>query len=129
MDPLRKRFAMFLLGCVPLRLALVYIVAFDILGDKGLKAMAVMAGVVAVGFITIFVGGLRRTGLETGGAPIWWNWLRPVHATLYGLFAYFAWTGNRMVAWKLLLLDVCIGLISFLVYHGIHGNVRHVMNL
>ena len=44
--------------------------------------------VIALGFITIYVFGWRKTGLETMGAPIWWNDLRPLHGALYGIAAY-----------------------------------------
>lgn len=121
---LRKRFALFLLGCVPVRLALVYLVAAE---RVGLKMMAFFGGCIALGFATIFAGGLRRTGLETGGAPIWWNWLRPVHALLWGLFAYFAWIGRSSVAWKLLFVDICVGTISFFIYHGMQCNLQKML--
>lgn len=124
MDPaLRKRFALFLLACVPVRLLLVFVVATGVLSTTWLKWMAVPAAMVAGGFAAIFAGGLRRTGLETGGAPIWWNSLRPVHALLWGGVAYCAWTGRRALAWRILLADVCIGLISFLVHHGAAGDM------
>ena len=50
------------------------------------------------------------------GGESWWNNLRPVHALLYGLFAYNAIIGNRG-AWIYLLIDVLIGLFSFLIFH------------
>jgi len=110
---------MFLLGCIPLRLLLVYLVASDVVGGMWLKVGAVLAGAVAIGFAAIFLGGWRKTGRETGGQPIWWNLLRPVHAVLWGLVAWFAWTGKSDIVWRLLLADVCIGLVSFFVYHGL----------
>ena len=76
------------------------------------------AALVAIGFTTVYMGGLRQTGVETEGEPIWWNSLRPVHAALYAAFAYCAWTGRRQLVWATLLLDVAIGLASFLHHHG-----------
>lgn len=116
MTPLQKRITLFLFGCIPVRLLFVYI-AYAITDRAAQKAMALVGASIAMGFTIIFLGGFRKTGIETGGAPIWWNWLRPVHAILYGMFAYFAWTGKMSVAWKLLLADVCVGLISFLLHH------------
>lgn len=116
---LQKRFAMFLLGCIPIRLLLVYLVASDIVSGVWLKMGAILAGMIAFGFFTIFLGGLRKTGLETGGQPIWWNLLRPVHGVLWGLIAWFAWINKGSVVWRLLLADVSIGLVSFFVYHGL----------
>ncbi len=80
-----------------------------------LKVMAVPALAIAIGFTIIFIGGYRKTGIETGGRKIWWNSLRPVHATFYALFAYFAWKGNREVAWKLLAADVLIGVTAKII--------------
>ena len=35
----------------------------------------------------IELGDYRKTGKEVFGSKIWWNDLRPVHASLYILFA------------------------------------------
>jgi hypothetical protein len=67
------------------------------------------------------LSGKRKTGPEVFGDKIWWNKLRPVHSLLYFLFAYNAINGNRN-AWKFLLLDVIIGLISFLSFHYFNGD-------
>ena len=113
---LQQRMAMFLVGCIGTRTLLVYLAAT--VPPVWLKVMAVLGGLVVAGFTAIYVGGLRQTGLETGGQPIWWNSLRPVHAALYAAFAYYAWTGQRQTAWVTLLLDVAIGLASFLYHHS-----------
>lgn len=116
MTPLQRRFVLFLVGCMGVRSLLVYAAAT--VPDPWLKAMAIPAALIALGFASIYIGGFRRTGVETGGAPIWWNDLRPVHAALYALFAWAAWTGQRAVAWKLLLADLVIGLVAFLHFHA-----------
>lgn len=119
---LQQRFVLFLVGCIGTRSLFVYMAATLPLG--WLKAMAIPAAAIALGFAIIFLGGFRTTGLETGGKPIWWNALRPIHAILYALFAYFAWSGNRDMAWKLLLADVLIGLASFLTFHAAQGHMN-----
>jgi hypothetical protein len=60
--------------------------------------------------------GTRKTGQEVFGEKIWWNDLRPLHSLLYFLFAYNAITGNKN-SWVYLLIDVIIGLVSFLIFH------------
>ena len=112
---LNQRIALFLVGCMGTRALLVYLAATVSLG--GLKAMAVLASAAALGFAVIYFGGLRQTGAETGGQPIWWNSLRPVHALMYAAFAYFAWTGQRRPAWIILLVDLVVGLASFTYQH------------
>lgn len=103
-------------ACVAARLLLV-LLACCLLSDAGLRVMAVAAAAVAVGFTVIYLGGYRKTGVETGGGPIWWNHLRPFHALAYFLFAYLAWTGQRALAWKVLLLDVVVGTAAFAWHH------------
>ena len=109
-----QRVALFLVGCMGSRALLVYLAATVPL--MWLKVMAVLAAVVALGFTAIYVGGLRSTGPETGGQPIWWDNLRPVHAALYAAFAYYAWTGERRMAWTALAVDVGIGLLSYMAH-------------
>ena len=81
----------------------------------------------AAGFIYIFLTGSRKTGMETFGDKIWWNDLRPVHALMYGLFAYNAINKNPN-AWIFLLIDVIIGLFSFLIFHYKNGDFHKVFN-
>lgn len=117
MDPLALRMLMFFGGCITTRLILVYL-AFTFAYNKPqyLQWMGYIAILPALGFTIIYLGGYRKTGAEVFGERIWWNDLRPVHATLYAVFAYLAITKNKH-AWKVLLMDVVIGLIAFLVHH------------
>jgi hypothetical protein len=84
-----------------------------------LPYMGYLAAMISIGFFYVFFTGSRKTGPETGGKPIWWNNLRPVHGFLYGLFAYGAITRNPD-SWKLLLADTMIGLAAFLNHHFLH---------
>lgn len=115
MTPLEKRLTLFLLGCIPIRL--LFVVAALLLPEDVLRALSLVALSAAIGFWVIFIGGLRKTGLETLGAPIWWNYLRPIHGTIWFFIAYYGWLKKREYVWKLMLLDVCFGLVSFTVYH------------
>lgn len=116
MDPLHKRFMLFLLGCIPSRLLLV--LATMLMPLWCLKVFSILAAIVATGFWTIFLMGWRKAGLETQGAPIWWNMLRPIHGMLWMIVAYNAWHLRRDMVWKYLLADVCLGLVSFSIYHS-----------
>lgn len=112
---MNTRILLFLFACVPIRLLLVY--AITVVSRDLLRVMAVGALIISLGFTVIFIGGFRKTGIETGGKPIWWNMLRPFHASMYAGVAYYAWVGNRSVASRLLLLDIFVGLIGFIAYH------------
>lgn len=121
LNTIQKRFLLFLIGCIGLRTLFVFVakkVSLTILPYLGLLAI-----LPAIGFMTIFLTGIRPTGGEVFGDKIWWNVLRPVHALLYALFAYSAITKQRD-AWKFLAIDVLVGLISFLTYHTMNGNLK-----
>lgn len=101
----------FLIGCIGSRLTLSYLAYSrpDMLPWLGLLALAI-----SVGFTMIYINGWRKTGIETGGKPIWWNHLRPFHAFTYGLFALLALQGVHEHAWKVLLFDTLVGLSAFI---------------
>jgi len=126
MNNLQKRFLMFLIGCIGLRSLFVIIAKY--INTKYLKYLGYLALLPAIGFMYIYLTGSRKTGAETFGEKIWWNNLRPIHSLLYFLFAYNAIIGNRQ-AWIYLLVDVIIGLISFLIHHYLNGDFNKVMNI
>ena len=112
MNTAQKRMLLFLLGCIPMRLLFAYVSYRQIC----MPYLAVIALFISIGFMSIYLFGLRPTGAETFGQPIWWNDLRPVHAVLYAVFAYCAIHPNYAKhAWLVLFTDVIIGLIAFLL--------------
>ncbi len=113
-DSLRKRFVFFLVGCIGVRCALAYMAKHA--SPWLLHAMGYIAILPAIGFFYLYFSGTRTTGPEVFGDTIWWNHLRPVHGVLYGLFAYHAIMGYPY-AWTYLLVDVIVGLSSFLLFH------------
>ena len=123
MNNIQKRFLMFLIGCIGVRSSLVVIAKkIDI---KYLPILGYLALLPCIGFIYIFLSGARKTGAEVFGEEIWWNDLRPIHAALYGLFAYNAIKRNKN-AWVYLLIDVVLGLSSFLIHHYLNGDFKKV---
>ena len=123
MNTIQKRFLLFIFGCIGMR-ALFVVIAKNI-DNKFLPYLGYLALLMAAGFIYIFVTGTRKTGVEVFGDKIWWNNLRPVHALMYGLFAYNAINKNPN-SWIFLLIDVIIGLISFLIFHYKNGDFHKV---
>lgn len=118
MNDIQKRFLLFLLGCIPLRIGFILIAKNY---TNYLRIMSYFALIISIGFFYIFLSGVRKTGRETLGDKIWWNNLRPVHGLLYLLFAIYAFQGKKE-AWMFLLIDVLVGLSSFLVFHYQEGN-------
>ena len=119
MNNLQKRFLMFLLGCIGMRLA--FVVIAKNINARYLKYLGYLTLLPAIGFMFIYLTGSRKTGMETFGEKIWWNNLRPIHSILYFLFAYNAIIGNTN-SWIYLLVDVIIGLTSFLIFHYYRGD-------
>ena len=126
MNHLQQRFLMFLIGCVGIRSLFVIIAKY--INTKYLKYLGYLALVPAIGFMYIYLTGSRKTGAEVFGEKIWWNNLRPIHSILYFLFAYNAIIGNKQ-SWIYLLVDVLIGLISFLTHHYVNGNLFTLLNI
>ena len=126
MNDLHKRFLMFLIGCIGVRSLFVIIAKY--VNTKYLKYLGYLALLPAIGFMYIYLSGIRNTGLGAFGEKIWWNHLRPVHSILYFLFAYNAIIGNKN-AWLYLLADVLIAFISFLIYHYINGDFKRFQEI
>jgi hypothetical protein len=124
MNTIQKRFLLFLFGCIGTRSLFVYLA--KIANETYLRYMGYIAILPAIGFFYLFLSGSRKTGAEVFGDKIWWNDLRPVHGFLYFLFAYNAITGNSF-AWIYLLVDVIIGLISFLSFHYYNNDFVHLL--
>jgi hypothetical protein len=125
MTDIQKRFLLFLFGCIGMRSLFVIIAKNISIGY--LPFLGYLALLPAIGFVYIYLSGSRQTGAEVFGGKIWWNKLRPIHALLYFTFAYNAIIGNKG-AWIYLLIDLIIGLSSFLIYHYIIGDFSKVFN-
>ena len=119
MNTIQKRFLLFLIGCIGTRTLLVYLAKNA--DSIYLKYMGYIALLPAIGFYYLFLTGSRKTGNEVFGNKIWWDNLRPLHGLLYFLFAFSA-INNYKFAWIYLLIDVIIGLISFITFHYSNNN-------
>jgi hypothetical protein len=104
----------FLVGCMGARLALTLLAKNG--SKKILKLLSIVTGLISIGFLSIYLLGLRKTGAEVGGREIWWNDLRPMHAFLYGAFSIAAYMGDSN-SWILLLLDTVLGLTAYIGHY------------
>lgn len=102
----KKRLALFLFGCIGTRLLFVYVAKTR---TDFLPYMAIIAILIATGLMYFYLTGTRTSGPEVFGEMIWWNHLRPVHATMYTLFAILAAQKNKNAYW-ILFIDAMIGL-------------------
>lgn len=119
MKAIQKRFLLFLGGCIPARLFVVWLAKITPLNY--LPYLGALALFPAIGFLYLFFTGKRQIGLETQGAPIWWAPFRLIHGLIYFGFAYAAIQQVAM-AYQILLLDVCLGLGLFLWHHYTVGS-------
>ena len=126
MNAIQKRFLGFLGLCIPSRIFFVYLAKK--IDRKYLPYLGYLSLLPAIGFFTIYMLDLRKTGIETQGSKIWWNNLRPVHAFLYFYFAYLAINSN-INSYKILLFDVIIGLVAFLIYHFQNNSFSKIDNI
>ena len=120
MNPIQKRFSLFLFLCIVIRSFLIYISYKLKNNSKYLKIMGLILLFPAFGFLYIYFTNKRKTGKEVFGGKIWWNDLRPIHGIIYILFSLFSLVNNKTMnnnAWLFLLIDVILGLSCFLVYH------------
>ena len=124
MNTTQKRFLLFLIGCIGTRTLFVFLAKYA--STPYLQYMGYLALLPAIGFFYIILTGSRKTGAEVFGDKIWWNNLRPVHGLMYFLFAYNAITGNSS-AWIYLLIDVMIGLASFLIFHYMNNDFKDLL--
>ena len=114
MNTIQERFVLFLFACIGTRSFFVYLAKNA--NSTYLKYMGYLSILPAIGFFYLFLSGSRKTGAEVFGNKIWWNNLRPIHGLMYFLFAYNAINGDAF-AWIYLLIDIIIGLVSFLYFH------------
>ena len=107
-----KRLLLFIFGCIGLRSLLAYIA--KIVNVKYLPYLGYLAIIPVIGWLYIYFTGSRTTGAEVFGDKIWWNNIRPLHAILYGLFAWNAINKNTN-AYIYLVIDVIFGLTAFIL--------------
>jgi len=101
----------FFLGCVPLRLLLVYL-AYKLPVQK-LKIMGYLMVLVAIGFIMSYMN-FKENDNGAFGSLVWWNNYRAIHAAMYLVFSIMV-LGNINIdkAYLVLLIDVIIGIGAF----------------
>jgi hypothetical protein len=125
MNNFQKRFLLFIFGCILIRT--LFVIISKNIDIKLLPYLGYLALIPSLGFFYIYLTNSRKTGAEVFGDKIWWNNLRPLHGILYGLFAYNAINRNPN-SYIYLLIDVILGLTSFLIFHYYNGDFEKLIN-
>ena len=123
MNKLQKRFTLFLLGCIPVRFLFVYIAKNIPINYLPLTAPITL--IMGLGFLFVFFAGKEKGA--TFNQVAWWHYLRPIHGLLYILYSYYAYKKNSD-AYKILLFDVILGLLSFFIYHISVGSFKKLFH-
>ncbi len=103
---------LFLLGCIPIRLLLVYI-SRKIPGN----VLFLPLMLIGLGFLFLYLTNGRMNAPESQSGTTWWAKLRIIHAGLYLTASYLAFHGSDKV-WIPLLIDLIFGLVAFLVHYN-----------
>jgi hypothetical protein len=109
-----NRIALFLGGCMVVRLSFVYL-AYT-LPPHWVQWMSIPAALFGLSFILLNLFHLRQTGREVNYERIWWDPIRPVHGMFYLTFAYLAWTLHPQ-AYVPLAIDIVFGFLAFIWFH------------
>ena len=125
MNDLKKRFYLFLLGCIGARTLFTVIAACS--SSSTLSILGYLALLPVFGWLYIMLFGERNTGPEVFGGRIWWQKLRPVHTLLWAGFAYRAIFGLPS-PYRLLAIDTLIGLGAFLFHHYMNGELEVMLS-
>lgn len=100
---------LFLLGCIPVRIALA-ILAYKLSSDQ-LQTLSIPLFLIGASFLYLYVFNKRLDAPEAGGKT-WWSNLRPIHGMLYLTAALYASRGDHLAA-AVLGADVAFGLFVF----------------
>ena len=131
----KKRILLFLIGCMGLRLFMGLFIKSNYCNRYMCSMLSITLLLIGIGFLVIYFGDLRKSGIETGGQPIWWNNLRPFHGLIYcvsgllilsnsivGKFDSVGKVGSfdfdyKNLAGNLIIIDAVVGLIAWKWYH------------
>jgi len=130
MNNIQKRFILFLFGCMLVRGFLILLAKYSVNKYHTIfSTLGIFSIIIGIGFLTIYITNIRKTGPEVFGEKIWWNNIRPLHGILYLLFGLISLFGSQSLkekAWIILLIDFILGLFSFLFYHYKQGNFSKI---
>lgn len=110
---LEKRYLLFLLGCIPLRIIIAIIPLY--IDTKFLPYYGLILSLFAIAFFVLYFKQLRMKAFE-GGGDTWWADFRILHGLLYLCAAIYSFQ-EKILASVPLLMDAILGLVLFIYHH------------
>lgn len=107
---IEQRRSYFVFGCIPVRILLA--ASLFVVPEAQVTVASTILCAIGASFAALYIFKLRLNAPE-GGGETWWNYLRPLHAVLYLLAAHLLFTGNRIYASMVLIVDVIVGMVAW----------------
>ena len=123
-ENVKYRMLIFMIVCIGARLSLAYLAR--VIPNDFLIVFSSILGLIGLSFLFLYLTGYRKIGTETGGKPIWWNTLRPIHGILYLAAAAVLIDKQRLLSSQLLIFDTLIGLTAFVIHHIKQGDFQQL---
>ena len=119
-----KRILTFLFGCILLRIILALSAYYFESNKYRIPViMGIVAFIMGLSFFSIYfdIAGTASVNKQLQvwmdqDSKVWWNNLRPLHGTMYIIFALLVFF-NIKYSYVVLSLDVTIGLIAWILHH------------
>ena len=108
------RSILFFILCIGGRLAFALLARYIIIYDTSKfanSALILLSIIVASALLSHFLFDTRQVAIEAGGL-VWWNAIRPIHASIFILFAAYSTRGYTF-AWMFLIMDLIVGIIAW----------------
>ncbi len=112
---IEERKLLFIVGCIPVRI-LIAVSPLMIVNEYLMKFLSVILAIIGLSFLTLYHLDLRLSATEGGGVT-WWSELRAMHGIAYVSAGLAAASGQSIVATCILILDLVIGVSSWLRQH------------
>lgn len=113
MFSVEKRFLLFLLVCIPVRIILALIPLY--IDSDRLPYYGGILLILAIGLLFLYFNKLRLHARE-GGGQTWWSEYRLLHGGLFLTAAIYSFQKKR-VASVPMAIDVGMGLVMFILHH------------
>jgi len=105
MTSIANRKRLFIFGCLPIRLFLIYIAKKASITQ--LRLLSIPAFLISI----VFIYQQKKGGNGYFGGPVWWH--HSIHALLWMIFAVLAFRKIQS-AYIVLVVDLIVGVISFI---------------